>query len=145
VDQDGDVIDILVQPHRDQRAAERFFRRLLRVPVASADLEPSLLEQLEPILGSHCDTTFLQHSLERLTYDSRTRAVEVTLMDGSRFAYTLPLAHRPGVRRRFREESGRVPRLSRLMAAASCGELVSAGEAVGNHIFWGATPEKAGE
>ena len=28
VDQDGDVIDILVQPHRDQRAAERFFRRL---------------------------------------------------------------------------------------------------------------------
>jgi hypothetical protein len=30
VDQDGAVIDILVQPHPDQRAAERFFRRLLR-------------------------------------------------------------------------------------------------------------------
>src|ERR1700693_1851229 len=30
VDQDGDVIDILLQQHRDQRAAERFFRRLLR-------------------------------------------------------------------------------------------------------------------
>ena len=30
VDQDGDVIDILVQPRRDQHAAERFFRRLLR-------------------------------------------------------------------------------------------------------------------
>src|SRR6266481_4168865 len=30
VDQDGDVIDILVQQHRDQRAAERFFRRRLR-------------------------------------------------------------------------------------------------------------------
>ena len=29
MDQDGDVIDILVQPRRDQRAAERFFRRLL--------------------------------------------------------------------------------------------------------------------
>jgi len=28
VDQDGDVIDIVVQPRRDQRAAERFFRRL---------------------------------------------------------------------------------------------------------------------
>ena len=26
VDQDGDVIDILVQPRRDQRVAERFFR-----------------------------------------------------------------------------------------------------------------------
>ncbi len=28
VDQDGDVIDILVQRRRNQRAAERFFRRL---------------------------------------------------------------------------------------------------------------------
>jgi DDE domain len=30
VDQDSDVIDILVQPRRDQRAAERFFRKLLK-------------------------------------------------------------------------------------------------------------------
>ena len=30
VDQDGDVIDILVQPNRDQRAAKRFFRKLLK-------------------------------------------------------------------------------------------------------------------
>ena len=30
VDQDGDVIDILLQPRRDQRAAEGFFLRLLR-------------------------------------------------------------------------------------------------------------------
>jgi putative transposase len=30
VDQDGDVIDILLQSHRDHRAAERFLRRLLR-------------------------------------------------------------------------------------------------------------------
>jgi putative transposase len=30
VDQDGDVIDILVQPRRDQPAAERFFRKLLK-------------------------------------------------------------------------------------------------------------------
>ena len=30
VDQDGDLIDILVQPRRDGRAARRFFRRLLK-------------------------------------------------------------------------------------------------------------------
>ena len=30
VDQDGNVIDILVQPRRDQSAAEHFFRRLLK-------------------------------------------------------------------------------------------------------------------
>jgi len=89
-------------------------------PVASADFEPSLIEQLEPILGPHCDTLFLQHFLERVTYHSRTREVEVTLMDGSRFAYVLAFANRPGVRRRFAEQQacGRVPRVSRLMALA---------------------------
>jgi putative transposase len=35
VDQDGDVIDILVQPRRDKGAAERFFRRLLRAKAAN--------------------------------------------------------------------------------------------------------------
>jgi putative transposase len=30
VDQDGDVIDILVQSQRDRRAVERFFRKLLK-------------------------------------------------------------------------------------------------------------------
>ncbi len=30
VDQDGDCLDILVQRHRNQRAAERFFRRLIK-------------------------------------------------------------------------------------------------------------------
>ena len=63
---------------------------------------------------------FLQHSLERITYDSRTREVRVALVDSSQFGYTLPLARRPGVRRSFEEQQayGRVPRLSRLMALA---------------------------
>jgi len=39
VDQDGDVIDILVQPRRDRRAAERFFRKLLK----GQSREPRLL------------------------------------------------------------------------------------------------------
>ena len=30
VDEDGDVIDILVQSRRDRRAAKRFFRKLLK-------------------------------------------------------------------------------------------------------------------
>jgi putative transposase len=30
VDQDGEVLDILVQPRRDTRAAKRFFRKLLK-------------------------------------------------------------------------------------------------------------------
>jgi len=30
VDQDGDVLDILVQKRRDSRAAKRFFRRIIK-------------------------------------------------------------------------------------------------------------------
>jgi putative transposase len=30
VDQDGDVLDILVQNHRDKKAAKKFFRKLLK-------------------------------------------------------------------------------------------------------------------
>ena len=30
MDQDGEVVDILVQKHRDQRAAKRIFRKLLK-------------------------------------------------------------------------------------------------------------------
>jgi putative transposase len=30
VDQDADTVDILLQPRRNQRAAERFFRNLLK-------------------------------------------------------------------------------------------------------------------
>ena len=30
VDQDGDVLDILVQSHRDKEAAKKFFRKLLK-------------------------------------------------------------------------------------------------------------------
>ena len=35
VDEDGDVIDILVQPRRNRRAAFRFFRKLLKTQGAS--------------------------------------------------------------------------------------------------------------
>lgn len=30
VDQDGQVLDILLQTHRDKRAAKRFFKKLLK-------------------------------------------------------------------------------------------------------------------
>ena len=56
-------------------------------------------------------------------------------MDGSRFAYTLPLANRPGVRRRFEEQqaSARVPRVSRLMALALKFQGLLAEGTVRNH------------
>jgi hypothetical protein len=89
-------------------------------PVAAVDLEPSLIEQMEQSFGSHFDRTFVPRSFGRISYDSRTREVQMTLVDGSQFGYTLPPARRPGVRRSFEERQacGRVPRVSRLMALA---------------------------
>jgi len=40
VDQDGDVIDILVQKNRDGNAAKRFFKRLL---VSNQDIKPRMV------------------------------------------------------------------------------------------------------
>ena len=59
VDQDGDVIDILVQPQRDQRAAERFFRRLLpwstHRTVADLHRQAEKLFRCHPNHPSECD------------------------------------------------------------------------------------------
>ena len=99
-------------------------------PVAAVDLETSLMEQLKQSFGCDFDMAFLPNSLERVSYDSRTREVGVTLADASQFAYTLPVAKRPGVRRTFENQAalGRVPRVSRLMALAlRFNELLSRG------------------
>ena len=90
-------------------------------PVAAVDLEASLLSQLEPFLGPQPDRIVLQHSVQGVSYDARTREVAITLLDGSGFGYRLAMPNRPGVRRVFEEQQracGRVPRVSRLMALA---------------------------
>ncbi|MFL6352321.1 MAG: recombinase family protein [Bryobacteraceae bacterium] len=103
------------------RTGKRRQPRCGQKPVAASDLESSLFEKLEPILGAaDRSTLLLEQSLQRLTYNSDTREVRVTLRDGSRFQYLLPIANRPGVRHTSepQAEQGRVPRVSRLMALA---------------------------
>ena len=92
--------------------------RCRQKPVASADLEASLFEKLEPMLGADCSTLLFEQSVERVVYDSSTREVSISLRDGSRFAYCLPVANRPGVTFDERLKRGRVARVSRLMAVA---------------------------
>jgi site-specific DNA recombinase len=89
-------------------------------PVASADLEASLRKQLEAALGPQPSSLLVQQSLGRLSFDSDTRTVSVELRDHTRFAYSLPVAIRPGVRHATADASsqGRIPRVSRLMALA---------------------------
>src|SRR5437763_50542 len=72
-------------------------------PVAAVDLETSLMEQLKRSFGCDFDMAFLANSLECASYDSRTREVGVTLVDGSQFAYTLPVCEAAGSAAHIRE------------------------------------------
>ena len=86
--------------------------------VAAADLEPSVIRHLEPILGNHLSAPILQQAVERITYEAITRRVTIGLRAGTRSEYSLPESIRRGARRRTAEETGRVPRISRVMALA---------------------------
>jgi transposase-like protein len=75
-----DVIDILVQPHRDQRAAERFFRRLLRgqgvEPLRiTTDKLRSYSAALRTIFGNvtHCVEQFANNRVEASHQPTRQR------------------------------------------------------------------------
>ena len=93
-------------------------QRCRRNRIAEIDLETALTRQLEPTLGDQPSSVMFQQALERLTYDSATRQVSVVMRDGARFGFAVAEATRPGVRGRQRPETGRVPRISRLMALA---------------------------
>jgi hypothetical protein len=99
-------------------------------PVAIDDLETSLKHRLEDILGPQPSAVMIQQALERVLYSSKTRTVTVTLQDGARFEYELAIPNRKGVRRSNPPmASGRIPRISKLMALAiKMEELVSEGE-----------------
>jgi putative transposase len=87
VDQDGDVIDILVQAHRDQRAAERFFRRLLHSQGAEplqiiADKLRSYSAAIRTVFGnsdSQCRAIRQQSSRSLASADAPTGAANATI------------------------------------------------------------------
>ncbi len=88
-------------------------------PVSAVDLETALTRQLQPILGNQLSAPVIQQSLDRIVYDSHTRRVLTTMRDGTGFEFTLAVPHRGGVRRNAGEStSGRIPRISRVLALA---------------------------
>jgi DNA invertase Pin-like site-specific DNA recombinase len=91
-----------------------------RSRVARADLETSIVRQLEPVLGKQPNGEFVKQSLERVQYNPATRNVTVILRGGRRVEYILPAPVRPGVQTTAIEgrTTGHVPRISKLMALA---------------------------
>lgn len=88
-------------------------------PLPAEDMERSLREHLQPVLGDRPSMIQIQQAIEAISFHSHDRRVEVVFQDGARLDYELPVPNRPGVRKRNREENvGRLPRISRLMALA---------------------------
>jgi putative transposase len=88
VDQDGDVSDILVQPHRNARAAKRFFRKLLR----RQESKPwrIVTDKLRSYGAAHRDV------LSSVTHDSRQYANNRAEVSHQ------PTRHRERLMRRFK-------------------------------------------
>ena len=89
-------------------------------PVASWDLDRSLRERLQDAGRTLDDSSDLKHVLRTVSYHSGTRCISVKLRDGSEFDYVLPVPVRGGVQRRRggAKDTGRTPRISRLVALA---------------------------
>ena len=86
-------------------------------PVPAEDLENTLRRHLQARLGSQQSTIAIQQTLEHVLYTSHSREVVVVLQDGTRFEYMLPAPQRVGVRP-AKAKTGRIPRISKLMALA---------------------------
>ena len=69
-------------------------------------------------MGTELSAPILQQSIERVAHNGTTRRVSIRLKDGTRSEYALPEPNRPGVSGRRVEATGRVRRLSGLMALA---------------------------
>jgi site-specific DNA recombinase len=87
--------------------------------IAAADLETSILQQLEPVLGSGLNWSTIHKSIARIEYEWKSHRVAIGLKDGTRVEYEMVLPNRRGANGGDREaDGGRVPRVSRLMALA---------------------------
>jgi site-specific DNA recombinase len=88
-----------------------------QAPVAIGDLETAVIRQ---VCGgeSTANPTRIRQRLQRVAYHSGTRRVRVEMRDGNRWEFLLEVADRPGVRTTGSEATGRVPRVSRMLALA---------------------------
>ena len=102
-------------------------------PVAAHDLEACIQEQLEPKLGPRASSVTIQQAIDQITYLGATREVVIMLQDGSQISHRLPIPNRVGVRSGRTRLSGRVPRISRLMALAIKMEALVREQKVGDY------------
>ncbi len=88
-------------------------------PVAATDLEASILQNLEPVLGSKLNWAAIRESVDCIQYEWTSHGVTIGMKDGTRLDYKMHLPNRRGANGGVREpDGGRVPRVSRLMALA---------------------------
>jgi hypothetical protein len=88
--------------------------------VAAADLEPSILHHLQPVLGAGLNWPTVIEAVKRIEYHWQTNGVSIYFKEGTRLDYEMALTPRGGGAQGTEPKAneGRVPRISRLMALA---------------------------
>ena len=104
--------------YRCEAATARAGKQCSQTPVAAKDLEASTLRNLERILGGGVSWDEVRVSIERIHWEGKERRVVISCKDGTRMEYEMAVSGRRGIRGNRSEDSGRVPRVSRLMALA---------------------------
>jgi putative transposase len=100
VDQDGDVLDILVQKHKDKRAAERFFKKLMKGQGRSAraivtDKLPSYGAARKAIMSTsmHCCDRYANNRAEVSHEHTRAQERQMRRFKSSRQAQRFLAVH----------------------------------------------------
>lgn len=77
VDQDGDVVDVLLQTKRDEKAAKRFFKRILKS--YNSDLRQLTTDKLRSDNVTHRELAFgLMHTSDRYGNNRAEQSHQVT-------------------------------------------------------------------
>ena len=102
----------------EQRGSEDG-RKCPQKPVGAGDLETALIAHLHSLVGGDLSGPVVQQALDRVVYDSVTRQVSISFRDGAQCRFQLRQVNRRGARRCYMpENTGRIPRISRLLALA---------------------------
>ena len=126
VDQHGQVIDILVSPHRDANTARRFFRRALatlkvtptEVVTDAAPVYPRVLDELVPAAWHHVEryeNNRIEADHDRLKH--RLRPMRGLRTDRTATVIITGLAFIQNLRRGHYELATETPRVPRVAAA----------------------------
>jgi len=107
------------QYYRCQGESSGLEKSCSQAAVSAMDLESSVIQNSKRVLGPAPNWAAIGEAVQWIQYESTSHKVVIDWKDGTRLSYEMPIPNRRGVRGgEGRRETGRVPRVSRLLALA---------------------------